>query len=332
MDTISEQDRLMRERAAEGEVREQRRQAEQYKYNTQEAIFKGLVDAAKDPGIKGLSQKAETLRLAGMGQEAEAIDMKVAELIESSVDGFVQTQTGKPLDRNMFRSMVIAGGLDKALESSKEGGINRRFAAEQPIQEQQARTSAGNLALAREKEARETSGELPQAEYAKVVSTKIQKAMDNIGSLMTMIKDAQASGQPLNMDDIINPKAKALVGGAITPESLAKRLSNLSTLETEAMTGKLSKQKMDYIDKSLDLFKDIEMPLEPIAGARVGGTGGALPAQASRATLAPPAAPSPQAKVEQTAIGPVAIGEIRTSPKDGKQYRYLGNNQWTPAQ
>jgi len=258
MGTISEQDRLMRERQAEEDVRARQYQSEGSRLRIGEAFQKGLLDAVKDPGIDSLRQRYEITKMTGDTQSANALKEEYAQKVTGFINASIQAQGGQPLSNEQIAGFVDATDTNTTMDLLKEGGVNRRFAAELPIQRQQANTSAGNLALQREKSAREVSGEIPQTEYAKTISTKVQKAMDNINSVISMLRSSGGADGGYDVSSTIQMIEQGggakLVGGAITPQNLARLYSELSSLETLAMTKKLSPEQLAKIDNSVNVF------------------------------------------------------------------------------
>jgi len=287
MDTYSEQDRLMRERSAAEAVASQRGRQDQFKLDKDKAILNGLLKAAESPDIKGLGQKSETLKIAGRMAEAEAADKELADRIESSVGAWVQTQTGKPLDVNQFRAMIMAGGLDKSLDASKEGGVNRRFAQELPIQEKQAETSRGNLDLARTKERQSETGNVPQDEYYKIWHTKIE----GVKKVILGFKEAYASPDttPQERMDI----AQILSQVEVKPTEFLKTLSDLNRIDTKAITKRLTPNDERWLDRFGGFGENNTMPEEPIP-SRFGASG--YPRTGPTAQDAPPPIAPPPVK------------------------------------
>jgi hypothetical protein len=277
MDTYSEQDRLMRERSAAEDVAAQRGRQDQFKLDKDKAILNGLLKAAENPDIKGLGQKSETLKIAGRMAEAEAVDKELADRIEASVGAWVQTQTGEPLDTNQFRAMIMAGGLDKTLSASNEGGTNRRAAQQLPLQtratatsESQARTSAGNLALQQTKAIQSETGNVPQDEYYKIWHSKIE----GVKKVILGFKEAYASPDttPQERMDI----AQILSQVEVKPTEFLKTLSDLNRIDTKAITKRLTPNDEKWLDKFGGFGENNPMPEEapsPIPGTAVGGVG-----------------------------------------------------------
>jgi hypothetical protein len=205
------------------------------------------------------------------------VDKELADRIEASVGAWVQTQTGEPLDTNQFRAMIMAGGLDKTLSASNEGGTNRRAAQQLPLQtratatsESQARTSAGNLALQQTKAIQSETGNVPQDEYYKIWHSKIE----GVKKVILGFKEAYASPDttPQERMDI----AQILSQVEVKPTEFLKTLSDLNRIDTKAITKRLTPNDEKWLDKFGGFGENNPMPEEapsPIPGTAVGGVG-----------------------------------------------------------
>jgi hypothetical protein len=310
MDTISEQDRLMRERQAESESAAHRGRVENYLLGKEEAVFKGLLDASKDPGIPAKTQQAEVYRVKGDTKMAEQLDAEAEALTEKYVAAAVQAQTGEPFDVNAFRSLVKGGGLDRALKSMGEGGVNRRFAKELPIQEKQAATSAGNLALEKEKFGVEQGG-----------GGKAGKQYIDLWS--KPLNDAINFLEPVARGDNVFTMMYQQPAGYMS--------SKLSEIQMRLNNGeKLSKEDEKTITQSRDLKDMIKKYSGQRLPGQIQGPGSpadiALTKQTEAGLVRPtaqatPAAPMPA--VDTTTPSPHTTGEKKTVVINGVTATYI---------
>jgi hypothetical protein len=321
----------MRERSAEADVRARGLKEYESKINVDEYIKKAFIETAKSNDAFDYNVRAAQVARES-GDEAKAKDHygRAYELALPNLTAKMNALKGKATEQD-FAATMEAFGEDGVEKLMSEAGTNQRANAQLPIQKQQAATSAGNLALEKEKEARKLTGQVPQDDYYKLWHTKIE----GVKRIVLGFKDAYSSPDTSPQDLTTIKSIMGSVG--IKPTEFLKTLADLNRMDTKAMTGRFNPNEEKWLDQFGGFGENNPMPEtipEPIPGAKAGVSSsvgaGSTVARAEQPLSAPPQQAGP--KIEQTSIGPVAIGEIRTSPKDGKQYRYLGNNQWTPAQ
>lgn len=151
MDTLSEQDRLMRERAAESDVMARKASQEKYNQDIQLELYKSFLEGIKQPPITRIMQNIERYNMVGDTASAEAEKKKFEAIYPSVVNAIYTANTGeRPLSEQQIWNFGIGGGLENMINVSKTGSSNYQFEQELPIKKQQAATSAGNLALNRE--------------------------------------------------------------------------------------------------------------------------------------------------------------------------------------
>jgi hypothetical protein len=151
MDTIAEQDRLMRERSAQEDALARGRAKESYGMDFNLAIQKGIISAINDPALDSLRKQAQLFDMAGDTERANQAKEAFASKVPGYINAAYVANTGKrPLSETEIMDALMATDTDSLMTMIKEGGVNRRFEQELPIQKQQAATSAGNLALSRE--------------------------------------------------------------------------------------------------------------------------------------------------------------------------------------
>jgi len=257
MNVLSEQDRMMRERQAQAEVTAHKGRVENYLIGRQEAIFKGFMDAADDEGIKGLRRRAEVARVAGQTDQADLYDEQASKQIEDLINASVQAQTGEPLDVNQFRSLATGGGLDKMIDVMKEGGINRRAAAELPVTKQQAATSAGRLKREQEKATGEGAaiGGMTQKEYYDRMHDKIEGTK----KVLFGIKKSLDAGDDLS--DILDVvELKKMMGGKVGQQNLLAKIAELNKYDSLAMKTRLKPGVEGWLDKFVDFTRPESQP------------------------------------------------------------------------
>jgi len=274
MDTYSEQDRLMRERSAAEEVAAQRGRKSQYDLDISKAFKTGGIKAIGDPVLDGWRQRAELAKEQGDMVNYELFSNKYAAGFTGFVRAAHKMQTGEDIPENEIQTLIENSDIPTMMSAVKERNVTERDLAQRPIQERQTKvaesnafTSAGNLALAKTKEARSLSGELTPEEYGKFISTKVQKTMDNINSLMGILRGVSGAGNAYNVEEVIKSiegsGANRLLGGAVSPQALGKMYEELSRYETMAMEGKrLTPTQMRRLDSSVNVFGDYSIPRE----------------------------------------------------------------------
>ncbi len=341
LERLSEQDRYLRERMAEEDV--YRRKLKEYesgvnveeaqkksKINIKEDLEKAFVDVAKsNVGYNALIKKAQLSEQAGDTPSAEKFRGEAFNMATPAIQSVMDSTRGKVSNKGFAAAMNALGDdgikliMDRATRESELNLERQKFGLEER-----------KLGFEREKFGEEKAGGGKTTDYYKTMHTKIT----NLQRYLTSMKEYVESGADTST---ISVDWKKLLAGPVTPQLLGQALSRLSKYDTKAMKVPLAPEEEAWLDRSWDIM---ELQKEKESGG-VGSSvledrGGqqtmvplTMPTVAPTTTdLFPSTAPSATPKAEQTIIGLVSIGEIRTSPKDGKQYRYLGNNKWIPAQ
>jgi hypothetical protein len=151
MDTIAEQDRLMRERQAESEMAAHRGRVDQFGLDLRKAAEEGIIKALSQPDIEGYPSLIKHYAYLGDTEKAKFYADQLEEKIKPSVALVIQSRTGQRPDPNTVEEAMMSADPKLVTDWIKEGGVQERFEKRLPIDQQQANTSAGNLALEREK-------------------------------------------------------------------------------------------------------------------------------------------------------------------------------------
>jgi len=242
MGTISEQDRLMRERNAEEDVRKNQYQAEGSRLRMLEDYNAALLDAVKDPVIDGIRKKAQIAEMMGDQKMADVLWGQHKQKVTGFVNAATQAQGGAPLSVDQVEALIESTDIKTTMDVSKEGGVNRRFGVSSKIDQQQANTSAGNLALQREKAAQSQTGQVPQDEYYKLWHAKIE----GVKKVILGFKEAYASPDTTTQERMSIEQILSQV--QVKPTEFLKSLADLNKYDTIAMTKRLSPQQEMWLD------------------------------------------------------------------------------------
>jgi hypothetical protein len=251
LDTLSEQDRLMRERSAQEDVMARGRAKENYGMDFNLAIQKGIISAINDPALDGLRRQAQLYDMAGDTERAKQAKEAFASKVPGYINAAYVANTGKrPLSEAEIMDALMATDTDSLMTLIKEGGVNRRFEQELPIQKQQAATSAGNLALGQKQfEAEQgpggTTATTKATDYYKNMHTKIGSVQRYLASMKDYVESGGDISQEVDWEK--------LLAGPTTPKLLGQALSKLSTYDTKAMKRPLTPEEEAWIDRAWDI-------------------------------------------------------------------------------
>lgn len=150
LETISEQDRLMRERSAIDAVEAQRNATEKHRLTIDEIFTRANAELSKEPGYTYLQGKARLARQQGNKADEELYATQMAETMTPYVQALYKQTTGRDLTEKDIAATLAGGGVTGAEKGISEYGTSKRFTEELPIKKITAETSAGHLRLARE--------------------------------------------------------------------------------------------------------------------------------------------------------------------------------------
>jgi hypothetical protein len=279
MDTYSEQDRLMRERSAAEDVQSRKTKDYESKINVEEYIKKAFIDTAKSNDAYDYNVRAgQVAKEAGDLARSKEYYGKAYELAVPNLTAKMNALKGK-VDEKDFLATMEAFGEDGVEKIMSEAGTNARANQQLPIQQSQARTSAGNLALQQTKAKQSETGEVPQDEYYKIWHSKIE----GVKKVILGFKEAYASPDttPQERMDI----AQILSQVEVKPTEFLKTLSDLNRIDTKAITKRLTPNDEAWLDKFGGFAENNPIPEEPIP-SRFGASG--YPRTGPTAQVAPP--------------------------------------------
>lgn len=242
MGIMSEQDRLMRERAAEEDVRTRGLKEYESKINVDEYIKKAFIDTAKSSDAYDYNVRAGNVaKEAGDLAKSKQYFSVAYQLAIPNLRAKMNALKGR-VDEQDFLAAMEAFGEDGVEKLMTEAGTNARFGAELPTKKLQAETSKGNLDLARAKEARTTTGEMTQDDYYKVWHTKIN------GIQRTLLGIKDALGDPTLTEFEKQSFRDLIMGSGIKPQEILPKLGEMNALDTKAMRTRLTPGEEAYLD------------------------------------------------------------------------------------
>ena len=310
MDTISEQDRLMRERGAEADVRARGLKQYESKINLDEHIKKAFIDTAKSNDAFDYNVRAaQVARESGDEEKAKALYGRAYELAIPNLTAKMNALKGKVNEQDFLATMEAFGedGVEKIMA---EAGTNQRANAQLPIQKSQAATSAGNLALEKEKFGVEQGG-----------GGKAGKQYIDLWS--KPLNDAINFLEPVARGDNVFTMMYQQPAGYMS--------SKLSEIQMRLNNGeKLSKEDEKTITQSRDLKDMIKKYSGQRLPGQIQGPGSpadiALTKQTEAGLVRPtaqatPAAPMPA--VDTTTPSPHTTGEKKTVVINGVSATYI---------
>lgn len=246
LETISEQDRLMRERSAIDAVEAQRNATEKHRLTIDEIFTRANAELSKEPGYTYLQGKARLARQQGNKADEELYATQMAETMTPYVQALYKQTTGRDLTEKDIAATLAGGGVTGAEKGISEYGTSKRFTEELPIKKITAETSAGHLKLAREQFGAEQGAGGKTTDYYKVMHTKIT----NVQRYLTSMKEFIESGADTST---ILIDWKKLMGGPATPQLLGQALSRLSKYDTKAMKVSLGPEEEAWLDRAWDI-------------------------------------------------------------------------------
>lgn len=287
MNTLSEQDRLMRERMAEEDVLMTRRQQSGHEQRVKEAFYKFQQDIAQMDPIARLTtleqfvQEPEAQKQFKRQKEAAMMEM---------LPVWTKVSKGEQLDNNDLMALQKYIPTDKIQTTINEWGQNIRFFKELPIKQGELGVRQGELGVRQRevslKEKDQTSGGAKRGEYYNIWHDKIEGAKQYLSSKAS---ELGADGDELTGDmksDIA--RLIASKGNETTPQILGKVLTKLNQYDTKASKGMLTPEEEAWIDRAYDIMgvKKEFAPQEISLGGNVGQVLGKAPAPAGQSAHA----------------------------------------------
>jgi hypothetical protein len=179
-----------------------------------------------------------------------------------------------------------------------------------PIEQQQADTSAGNLALQKDKDRRSLTGQVPQDDYYKLWHAKIEGVKRIVLGFKEAYNSPDTSPQDMaTLQGIMN-------AAKIKPTEFLKTLADLNKMDTKALTGRFNPNEEKFLDQFGGFGEDNPMPETaptPIPGARAGAF-----ATVGAGSVAPPATASAHQTGEKKTV--VINGVSATYIWDGTKW------------
>jgi hypothetical protein len=261
MDVISEQDRLMRERAAEEDVYNQKGEQRRKFLNISEAYEKSFIEATKDPTYTFHVKGARLAELQGdrdLAKQHYGAAFQVATPLLESTTNVLKGQVG-PEDYAAWINAMGTEGLQKMMS---EAGTAGRAAKTVGLEEKRQGIDIERLGLEkskhgleRQKFAAETGGgalggetPLKTSDYYKAWHSKIEGVKKYLVAMKEGFDDTGTIDASIDLKQL-----QKLWGGTSIPEILGRALTKLNTLDTKAYRSPLSAQDESWIDRSQDI-------------------------------------------------------------------------------
>jgi hypothetical protein len=324
MDTISEQDRLMRERGAEADVRARGLKQYESGINVEEHLKKLYYDvAAKNSGYDAEIRAAQLAQAAGDAAGYRAHMDKAFEIANPVVTAGINALAGKVNPEDLMAGLRGLGqaGYEKLMTEAGQAGRAATGAGleekRQGIDVQKLGLEKAKLGLEKEKfvaEGGTTSGKT--TDYYKAMHSKIGGVQKYLASMKEYVESGGDVSTSVDWEK--------LLAGPTTPKLLGQALSKLSSYDTKAMKKPLTPEEEAWIDRAWDIVNLQEEEKTgglgasiPIAGATAGAKGAVLSAPTSGANMTP--APA----VDATAPSAHTTGEKKTVVINGVSATYI---------
>jgi hypothetical protein len=317
MGVMSEQDRLMRERAAADDVRSRKLKEYETGLNVKEAVFDALLKSNGEPTIDRVKQDIRTYEIAGNQAAKAQAEAALENLMTTFVQTEVKSSKGLDLDTNDIQNIIMSTDT-KTLGDMRNRNVDvNQFNRRLPMEQQQADTAKGNLDLAQRKEARSATGQVPQDEYYKMWHSKIEGAK----RIILGFKEAYASPDTTPEQKISIEAILSRVN--VKPTEFLKTMADLNKMDTLAMTGKFTPNQEKFLDQFGGFGENNPMPETappPMPGARAGVSASAGAGPMPSPSVAPPVvAPNPMPTIRKY------ITDTRTNEQ---YWIVLRNGQW----
>jgi hypothetical protein len=313
MDVYSYEDRLRREAAAAEDVAIRGRAESASKINYENAFKQSLLRAQENSPLDSVMETARKYEVNGDQANADKYTNMGMAILKQYVDAEVETLTGNKATPEMFKNILLAGGTSGVERGVTEKGANIRAAQQLPVQKLQADTSAGNLALARKKDAEEQGGGGKED-----IDRWIKLVADAINFLEPISRGDNPVTMPYQepagyMSSKLNEIQMRLNDGVPPTKEDKKTISESRDLKN--LVSKYKNQRLVGQSRGPGSATDIaetgqvEVDLNKAREERMG--------QPAVQPTMPPVSPMPKASVHP-------VGEIRFSPEDNASYIWDG--------
>ncbi len=324
MDTLSEQDRLIRERSAESDVRARGLKQYESKINIDEYIKKAFIDTAKSNDAFDYNVRAaQVARESGDEAKAKALYGKAYELAIPNLTAKMNALKGKANEQDFLATMEAFGedGVEKLMSESGQSARAATSAglekSRQGIDVQKLGLEKAKFGLEKEKFVAEAGpgGGGKTTDYYKAMHSKIVGVQKYLASMKEYVESGGDVSTSVDWEK--------LLAGPTTPKLLGQALSKLSSYDTKSMKKSLTPEEEAWIDRAWDIMNLQEEE-------KTGGLGSSIPIPESTAGGAGSAAiPTPSEATEmrpapqKAAPSAHPVGEKKTVVINGVSATYI---------